>query len=196
MSSSFRDHRLPRGRHNIPPEKVRESQRWRLLGACAEVLAERGYPRATVQAVVEASGVSRRDFYRSFSGLPDCILAVHAIAATSVLAIAEQGCRSEPAPAAALSTTVDSLWTFFHEERALAWVLTDPALVDLPAIVSARAALAKRFAAMLADLPVHPQSGAQLVGGCWSWVFSQLERSPRLTAQQAEELVALLIAVA
>jgi hypothetical protein len=42
-SRAFAAYRLPSGRHHIPPELVAENQRWRLLGAAAEVLAERGY---------------------------------------------------------------------------------------------------------------------------------------------------------
>ena len=39
----FAEHRLPPGHHGLTPETVAENQRWRLLGAVAEELAERGH---------------------------------------------------------------------------------------------------------------------------------------------------------
>ena len=77
MPPSFSEYRLPRGRHGLPPEQVAASQHWRLLGACAEVMGERGYAGTTVSNVTQAAAVSKATFYRNFDGLPSCMLATY-----------------------------------------------------------------------------------------------------------------------
>jgi AcrR family transcriptional regulator len=65
---------LPRGRHNLPPEVVRASQRERLLRAMLDCVAERGYQATTVPQVVAAARVSRNAFYELFEDKLDCFL--------------------------------------------------------------------------------------------------------------------------
>src|SRR3954469_19097529 len=48
-------------------ERIPEGSRNRLLDAAVEVFAERGYERATVDAVVAAAGLSKGTFYWHFS---------------------------------------------------------------------------------------------------------------------------------
>lgn len=67
--------RLPRGRHGIPREQVLASQRGRMLQAMIEVVAERGYARATVADVLRGAGVSRETFYEHFQDKHQCFLA-------------------------------------------------------------------------------------------------------------------------
>ncbi len=65
---------LPRGRHKLPPETVRDSQRERLLRAMLEVVAESGYAAATVSQVAASARVSPNRFYAFFSDKADCFL--------------------------------------------------------------------------------------------------------------------------
>jgi len=67
---------LPRGRHGLTREQVRDSQRARLLLGMAETVAARGYPRATVADVLKRVHVSRETFYQHFADKEDCFLAV------------------------------------------------------------------------------------------------------------------------
>jgi AcrR family transcriptional regulator len=67
---------LPRGRHNLPAEVVRASQRQRLLRAMLEHVAEYGYEDTTVPKVVASARVSRNAFYDLFSDKTDCFLAL------------------------------------------------------------------------------------------------------------------------
>ncbi|MFC4852621.1 TetR/AcrR family transcriptional regulator [Actinophytocola glycyrrhizae] len=67
---------LPRGRHGLTRDQVRDSQRARLLLGMAESVAEHGYPRATVATVLNRVHVSRETFYQHFSDKEDCFLAV------------------------------------------------------------------------------------------------------------------------
>lgn len=48
--------------------------RTRILAAATEVVAERGYARATVQAIVARADVSREVFHRLFSNRQECFL--------------------------------------------------------------------------------------------------------------------------
>jgi AcrR family transcriptional regulator len=65
---------LPRGRHKLPLETVRASQRQRLLRAMLESVAERGYGPTTVPQVVAAARVGRNAFYELFADKLDCFL--------------------------------------------------------------------------------------------------------------------------
>lgn len=65
---------LPRGRHNLSAEAVRESQRQRLLRAMLESVAERGYEGTSVPQVVALAKVSRNAFYELFDDKLDCFL--------------------------------------------------------------------------------------------------------------------------
>ncbi len=67
---------LPRGRHGLTRDEVRDSQRERLLLGMAEAVAANGYPRTTVAHVLTRARVSRESFYQHFSDKEDCFLAV------------------------------------------------------------------------------------------------------------------------
>jgi AcrR family transcriptional regulator len=58
-------------------EDVAEHQRGRLQAAMTELVAEGGYAAVTVAKLTERAGVSKRDFYRHFSGKEDCFLATY-----------------------------------------------------------------------------------------------------------------------
>jgi AcrR family transcriptional regulator len=66
---------LPRGRHGLPRETVRESQRARIIQSMIEVVAERGYQATRVADVVGRAGVARKTFYELFDDLEHCFLA-------------------------------------------------------------------------------------------------------------------------
>jgi AcrR family transcriptional regulator len=67
---------LPRGRHKLPPEAVKASQRERLLRAMGELVGERGYEATSVPQVVAAARVSSNTFYGFFSDKTDCFIAL------------------------------------------------------------------------------------------------------------------------
>jgi AcrR family transcriptional regulator len=73
---SWRGEPLPRGRHKLSAETVRESQRARILRAMVELVAEHGYADTTVPNVVAAARVSRNAFYEHFTDKTDCFIAV------------------------------------------------------------------------------------------------------------------------
>jgi AcrR family transcriptional regulator len=67
---------LPKGRHNLPAQVVRASQRERLLEAMLASVADRGYAATTVPQVVADARVSRNAFYELFADKTDCFLAL------------------------------------------------------------------------------------------------------------------------
>jgi AcrR family transcriptional regulator len=75
---AWRGEPLPRGRHKLDPEEVRDSQRRRISRAMLEVVAEHGYEATTVTMVVAAARVSRNAFYAFFADKSDCFLTVSA----------------------------------------------------------------------------------------------------------------------
>lgn len=74
-SKSWRGDPLPRGRHKLPREAVRTSQRERLLRAMAEIVRAEGYAATTVPKVVAAARVSTNAFYELFDDKADCFIA-------------------------------------------------------------------------------------------------------------------------
>jgi AcrR family transcriptional regulator len=67
---------LPRGRHKLPREAVRASQKERLLKAMAELVGERGYEATTAPQVIATARVSSNTFYSFFSDKTDCFIAL------------------------------------------------------------------------------------------------------------------------
>jgi AcrR family transcriptional regulator len=181
----FDEYRLPRGRHGLPRELVSENQRWRLLGGCAEVLKERGYARVTVSKVTAAASVSKATFYRNFDGLPSCILATFGLATENVLAVIAESCQDDAGAEPDLAEVLSAVLDFFETETALAYVLTDGALTDVPGLPAARAEFTARCSALLASARGEGRSGRDdqraqhLVRGMQGWL------SMRLTAGEA-----------
>jgi AcrR family transcriptional regulator len=67
---------LPRGRHKLPREAVKASQRERLLRAMAELVGEQGYEATSVPQVIAAARVSSNTFYGFFTDKTDCFIAL------------------------------------------------------------------------------------------------------------------------
>ncbi len=59
------------------PDERHEEQLARLLEAAGHVFAEMGWADATVEAIVNRAGMSRRTFYEHFDDLKDCLLTFH-----------------------------------------------------------------------------------------------------------------------
>ncbi len=86
----WRGHPLPHGRHNLPIEVVRASQRDRLLRGMLECVSEQGFSQTTVGDVVSAARASRNSFYEHFADKADCFLAVCDRAAGDLLCEVQQ----------------------------------------------------------------------------------------------------------
>ena len=167
---SFASYRLPRGRHGIPPELVAENQRWRLLAAAAEVLAERGYARTTAADIASCAGVSRSTFYKHFDNLDQCLLAAYEMAADCLCDLVSASCEEQRSDSPArLRAAIEEALAFLASEPSLAGLLTAKAPAGLPAIAAARDRLLNRLAGPL-------RSGRKLRGADAPDLPSDLER--------------------
>jgi AcrR family transcriptional regulator len=63
------------GQEAVAPNRVAEIQRQRIIGAMAEVAAEKGAANVTVAHIVARAGISRRTFYEIFGDREACLLA-------------------------------------------------------------------------------------------------------------------------
>ena len=144
---AFAEFRLPPGRHGIPPAAVAENQRWRLLGAAAEVLAERGHVRTTSTRVSKRAGVSPATFYQHFDNVGDCLLAAYEAGVECVWEIVSEACREEQIGwPQRLGVAVASTLRFLAVEPALAFLLGDEAPAGEVAIAAARRRAIERLA--------------------------------------------------
>ncbi len=150
--ASFADFRLPPGRHGIPPGEVAENQRWRLLGAAAEVLAERGHVHTTSTRVAKAAGVSPATFYLHFDNVSDCLLAAYVSAADWIWGVIAEACREQEIGwRQRLGVAVGSSLRLLAVEPATANLLGSEAPAGERAIAAAREELVERLAVLLAS---------------------------------------------
>jgi AcrR family transcriptional regulator len=74
-SLSERLSKMPPGRHLVPPDFVAQNQRERILLATAELVAERGYQKTTIELIAKTARVALSTFYEQFSSKEECFLA-------------------------------------------------------------------------------------------------------------------------
>ncbi|HET7052760.1 MAG TPA: helix-turn-helix domain-containing protein [Solirubrobacterales bacterium] len=182
-NSPLSAYKLPRGRHGIPREQVKESQRWRLLGAAAEVLAERGYAQTRVEDIAARAGVSRGTLYKQFESLDGCLLAAYEMAADCVCDLARSACEAEGGMEARVRGALDQVLGFLAEEPALAHLLGIEAAVGVPAIATSR----ERLLGELVAQGVERRS----LEGAFALVSERIaageaERLPELASQLVE----------
>ena len=68
---------LPRGRHDLPAERVVAAQRERMMIAATELVAGGGHRGASVRDICARASVSRAAFYECFTDKDDCIGAAY-----------------------------------------------------------------------------------------------------------------------
>jgi AcrR family transcriptional regulator len=164
---TFSEFRLPPGRHGIPPEEVAENQRWRLLGAAAEVLAESGHVRTNSTRVSKVAGVSPATFYQHFANVGECLLAAYEAASDWVWGIVSDACREEEIGwPERLAVGVASALRLLAVEPGMAHLLGDEAAAGEPAIARSRQAGIERLAELLAaGRALRPANAAKLPAG-------------------------------
>ena len=202
---AFGEFRLPPGRHGIAPQEVAENQRWRLLGAATEVLAEQGHLNTTSTRVSKRAGVSPATFYEHFDNISDCLLAAYEAASGCVREICAEACAQEEIGwRERLGVAVASTLRFLAVEPATAHLLGSEAPAGEPAVAAARRASVEHLAELLsagragrtAKAPKLPAATERLlVAGafaiCAEWVAAgDVERLPELAPALTEMLAA------
>ncbi|MFD4351367.1 TetR/AcrR family transcriptional regulator [Nocardia sp. NPDC058518] len=65
---------LPRHRHDLSRDDVRETQRARVVATAIELFADHGYSQTNVQDITKGAGVSRKTFYELYANKEDVFL--------------------------------------------------------------------------------------------------------------------------
>ena len=91
MASNAPARALPRGPHRLSRDEVEQSQRFRLLTAMTDAVAEKGFANTVVADVVARSWVSRATFYKMFRDKEDCFQAAYEMNAALVARFMEMG---------------------------------------------------------------------------------------------------------
>jgi AcrR family transcriptional regulator len=193
-SISERLSKLPPGRHLIPRDFVSQNQRERMLLATAELVAERGYRKTTIDLIAKTARVALVTFYEQFGSKEECFLAAFD--------------ESVDAAAVALAELVDPERPWPEQissglEVFLEMVVTEPARAKLCLVESQAAGTAAlaRYQGMLERIAPKLREGRALnprasrlpdglevaIAGGLAWLVHQ-----RLVAGRAEELKGLL----
>lgn len=149
--------RLPRGRHHLTPEEVAGQQRERILLACVEEVAERGYAETPVAAIIKRAGVSRESFYRIFDSRADCFLAALDTAAALLLgalgdAVERAVAESRTSPSAGFAALLGPYLEALADEPGLARVFLVEVYAAGPEAARRRAAIQAEFTRGLVDV--------------------------------------------
>jgi AcrR family transcriptional regulator len=146
---------LPRGRHKLPREAVKASQRERLLRAMAEIVGELGYEATTVTKVTARARVSTNAFYDFFEDKTACFIALCEELGEELLEqlTAIRGAGGEPGDALdALNRGIRAYLRWWPDRPALARAY----FVELPAAgpraVEERDRQYRRFEAILRNI--------------------------------------------
>ena len=173
--------RLPAGRHGLPAEFVAQNQRARLMIASVEVVAERGYTRATMEAVVSRAKVSKRTFYQQFSSLWDCVGAAYTVTSDQFCETIAQACPRDGDWSERLPGAVEAALAWAAENPNYALLLSGEPPATVEQLRSARGELTDRLASMLRsgrserpDTALPPGLEERLVGAALSLVAARL----------------------
>ncbi|MGA9285291.1 MAG: TetR family transcriptional regulator [Solirubrobacteraceae bacterium] len=161
---------------------VAEMQRRRVLLACIEVVAARGWAEASVRHICARAGVSRRTFYDSFEEREECFAAafddlVDSIAAAVAPALAGGG-RWRTRVRAATGVLLE----VFERDRAVARVCLVESLKAGPALLERRRRMLAALAGLVDEGRGEARSGAgpapltaeSVVGGAIAIVHERL----------------------
>lgn len=173
---------LPRGRHGLPRETVRESQRRRILQGMVQVVAEKGYGDARIADAVEVAGVSRKTFYEIFEDKEDCFLAAYdewtERFTQAAMAAFE---REDGAPwAERITAALAAFLGELAEHPAAARVCIVEVLAAGPKALARRDAALRRFAELIdqgradSGLALPGLTGRALAGGIHELLHSEL----------------------
>lgn len=105
------------------PDQRQKEQMRRLLDAAGHVFAEVGWADATVEAIVNRAGMSRRTFYEHFEDLKECLLVLHQKVSKLAFRAVESSVRAQTSPQEMLRMGVmaflGGIATFPHMARVM-----------------------------------------------------------------------------
>lgn len=155
----FARERLPRGRHWLSAAAVAENQRWRLLGAAADVFYEHGYLGTSSKRIAASAGVSSRAFYRYFDDVSDCLRAAFDVAADALTRAVAGRCRDAPDRPERARSAAEALLAFRRSEPQLICLLGAELSAAEKEIAARRRRLIGRLGALLSEREDRPDPG-------------------------------------
>jgi AcrR family transcriptional regulator len=138
--------RLPRGSHGLTREQVVQSQRTRIFGAMARVMAEKGYGATSVADVLRQAQVSRETFYEQFTSKQACFLAAFEAAVEFVFERASAAIGADDSGVDRFDRALRSYLDTLAEHPAVARLFLVEVYAAGPEAVERRVALQDRFA--------------------------------------------------
>jgi AcrR family transcriptional regulator len=115
-SLSERLSKLPPGRHLIPRDFVAQNQRERMLLATAELVAERGYQKTTIELIAKTARVALVTFYEHFANKEDATVAAIDAGSAQMLGAALPAFRRATDWPHAVQATQEAMFTFGIQE--------------------------------------------------------------------------------
>jgi AcrR family transcriptional regulator len=144
--------RLPRGRHRLSREQVEQDQRLRILTAFAAAMADDGYVRTPVAAVLRHAGVSRETYYRLYADKLDGFLAALDLVGEVLLAELAAALDGPGEPIERAERALDRYLSLVATHRGEARLFLVEAYAAGPPAIERRAEVQRRIADSFADL--------------------------------------------
>jgi AcrR family transcriptional regulator len=123
----------------VPGGQLAEVQRDRILAAAVEVVAEIGYARLTVGAVIGRARISRKTFYEVFDNREDCFVAVFEETLSHARLVVSEAYARESSWCAGIRSALRALLARIDDDPALARLLVVEALGAGKAVMRLRA---------------------------------------------------------
>ena len=185
---------MPPGRHLVPSDFVTQNQRERMLLATAELVAERGYQKTTIELIAKTSKVALVTFYEHFSSKEECFLAAFDESVAAAREVFAELLDPEQPWQEQISSALEIFLEMVVKEQARAKLC----IVEAQAAGSASLA---RYQAMLESVAPKLREGREFnprasrlpdglevaIAGGIAWLVHQ-----RLVADDVDELMALL----
>jgi AcrR family transcriptional regulator len=186
--------KLPAGRHLIPPDFVAQNQRERMLLATAEVVAERGYQKTTIELIAKTARVALSTFYGQFESKEDCFLAAFDESVAAAATVFDELLDTERPWPEQIASGLEILLEMVVEEEARAKLcLVEAQAAGGPALERYQALLERIAPKLREGRALNPRAerlpdGLEVsIAGGLAWLVHQ-----RLVAGRAEELKGLL----
>jgi AcrR family transcriptional regulator len=186
--------KLPPGRHLVPSDFVSQNQRERILLATAELVAERGYQKTTIELIAKTSRVALVTFYEHFPSKEECFLAAFDESVVAAQEVFAELLNAEDPWEEQISSALEIFLEMVVKEQARA------KLCIVEAQAAGSAALG-RYQVMLESVAPKLREGREFnprssrlpdglevaIAGGIAWLVHQ-----RLVAGQVDDLMALL----
>lgn len=144
--------RLPRGRHSLTREQVREDQRMRLITGVVESVGNVGYTDTSVASIIRIAGISRETFYQIYDSKLACYLDAFDVIATVLADHMRRASDSAGTPLDRIDGAIDAYLSAIAAEPAFARLFLIESYAAGPEAMRRREHLQQEFAAAMADL--------------------------------------------